>query len=59
MNFDQFGSRGKFTAIYVTLKKIKFYLSIKMEYRKLPLKNTGDINNLPDGTILVKNHWFF
>ncbi len=23
-------------------------------YRKLPLKNTGDIQNLPDGTILVK-----
>ncbi len=28
-------------------------------YRKLPLKNTGDIQNLPDGTILVKNHWIF
>ena len=29
------------------------------KYRKLPLKNTGDINNLPDGTILVKTTGFF
>ena len=35
------------------------YKNYYQMYRKLPLKNTGDIQNLPDGTILVKNHWIF
>ena len=30
------------------------YLTVPLTYRKLPLKNTGDIQNLLDGTILVK-----
>ncbi len=29
------------------------------QYRKLPLKNTGDTLKGPDGTILVTAHWVF
>jgi hypothetical protein len=31
----------------------------KLKYRKIPLKNPGDIQNTPDSTILVKKHWIF
>ncbi len=33
---------------------IEIYVLSSCQYRKLPLKNTGDIQNLTDGTILVK-----
>jgi hypothetical protein len=46
---------------FASLKE--FYLrkvhQLFFEYRKLPLKNTGDTLKGPDGTVLVTAHWVF
>ena len=43
------------TKIY---KKI-ILAQLENQYRKLPLKNTGDTLKGPDGTVLVTAHWVF